>query len=441
MKLRKDVMLAHFQAMIRIRTVSGTGTAEEDAAFETFRRLLKECYPVVMERGEAWKIGERAVLIRIPGRSQERPSVLMAHMDVVPADEEAWSCDPFGGEIRDGRVYGRGTLDTKCTLCSIMEAAEYQLSNGFVPRQDLYLSFGGEEEISGEACPQIVAFLKERGVHPDFVLDEGGAVIPEGLPGVRKQAAMIGIAEKGRANYMISLHCPRSGHASVPPRHTVAGRLARAAVEIESHPFPARLSTPIRKMFRELAPWVPLPERPLFRHPELASPGIRLLASALGGSFNAMVRSTAAVVILEARSAFNVLPDRAAMGVNVRLLEGDTVDSAAAFLRRIISDPEVRVDLIDGCDPTPVSDTDCPAYANLCSVIRRTWRDTLVAPYQMNGGTDARYFEEIADHIYRFTPMVMTAKERESVHGRDESIAIGTLYKMAAFYIRLIGTL
>ena len=440
MKLRKNEILRHFRDMIRLKTISSVDSEETEEAFAGFRELLKREYPAVFRTGEGWLIGGRGVLIRIPGRSAAYPSVLMAHMDVVPAGD-GWVCDPFSAELRENRVWGRGTLDTKSTLCAIMEAAEYCAENHIVPRNDLYLSFGAEEEISGECCSMIVQFLKERGVTPDLVLDEGGSVIPEGLPGVRKQAAMVGIAEKGTANYMVSIQEGQGGHASVPPKHTVIGRLCKAAVEIENHPFPARLSTPVQLMFREMSKEVPLPERPAFAHPELTSPAIRMMASALGGTFNAMVRSTAAITIIQANSAFNVLPDKAAMGVNMRLLEGDTVESAAASLRSIIKDPGVRVDLISGTDPTPVSEINCKAWYTLKRVISRTWKDTIVAPYQMNGGTDSRFYTDICRHIYRFSPMVMTKEERSSVHGKNESISVDVLMKAVVFYIRLMKEL
>ena len=441
MKLKKSQILENFRAMIRLRTVSFDDEARTDREeFRRFRELIKNRYPAVFSRGEGWVVGEYGVLIRIPGKSADNPSVLMAHYDVVGAGED-WDFDPFGAELRDGRICGRGTLDTKCTLCSILEAVSYHLENGFVPERDIWLSFGGEEETCGATCGEIVSHLQSLGVKPSFVLDEGGSVIPEGLPGLRREAAMIGIAEKGTVNYLLSIQCAGGGHASVPPKSTVIGRLARAAVAIETHPFPARLSTPVKLMFRELAAETPFYERPVFSHPELMAPAISAAASALGGTFNAMVRTTCAVTIMEGRSAFNVLPDRAVMGVNVRLLEGDTIESARRYLMKIVGDPKIRVDVIAGSGPSPVSDINCREYKLLKETISQIWPRAVVAPYQMNGGTDARFYSRLTDHIYRFSPMVMTKEERASVHGRNESIAEDKLFTMIRFYIRLIEKL
>ena len=281
-------------------------------------------------------------------------------------------------------------------------------------------------------------YLDKRGVRPDFVLDEGGSLIPEGLPGIRSLSAVVGVAEKGTADYRVYIEDGSGGHASVPPRSTVAGRIARAAREIESHPFPGRLSTSVKMMFRELGDKVPPYMAPFFRHPDLASPAICAASSLLGGTFRAMAHTTAAVTMIKSGTACNVLPESAEMMVNVRLLEGDTTMSVLTHLRGVITDPGVKVELVSGTNPTGISPIDCDAFLTLKDVILKTWPGAVVSPYQMNGGTDARFFEKLTDHIYRFTPMIMTKEERASVHGRDESVSKEALCHMIAFYIRLI---
>ena len=431
MKFNKRKIIDDFRAMIRLKTISSDDPGKMDMAeFAAFRKLLVDRVPNIRAHAEIREIPPTGILFWIRGASAESPSVLMAHYDVVPANQEGWTCDPFGAEIRDDRIYGRGTLDTKGTLCSIMEAVDLALSQGWIPKNDLYLSFGGEEEVSGETTWNIVDTLERESVRPAFVLDEGGAVIPEGLPGLKNKAA----------NYMLTVRA-KGGHASTPPRHTAIGKLAKAAVRLEENPFPARLSTSVRLMFREIAKEVPIYERPAFAHAELLEPAIKAAATVLGSSFNAMVRTTTAVVIFEGRSAFNVLPDRAAMGVNVRMLEGDTPESICEELKKKVKDPDVEVNLIAGTSPTPVSDIDCAEWDMLKRAIRRVWKDVPVGTYQLNGGTDSRYYSRISDHIYKFTPMEMTAEERGTVHGANESIKIRNLLKTVLFYSILLEEL
>lgn len=440
-KQSRKKIVDDLRAMIRLKTVSADDIRKMDMEeFAAFRKLLLRRFPTIQEQAEIREIPPTGILFRIKGESSESPSVLMAHYDVVPADQDGWTHDPFGGEIAEGRIYGRGTLDMKGTLCAIMEAVEYSLLGGWKPKNDLYLSFGGEEEVSGETAYNIVEWFVQEGIRPAFVLDEGGAVIPEGLPGLRKQAAMVGIAEKGTANYMLTVK-DKGGHAATPPKHTAIGKLAKAAVRLEENPFPARLSTPVRLMFREVAHEVPFYEKPAFANANLLEPAIKTAATILGSTFNAMVRTTAAVVIFEGRSAFNVLPDRAAMGVNVRMLEGDTPESICEDLKRIIKDPEIKVDLISGTPPTPVSEIYCPEWNMLRKVIRKVWKDVPVGPYQLNGGTDSRFYSRISNHVYKFTPTVMTAKERGTVHGIDESVSIRGLLETVLFYRFLLKEL
>ncbi len=441
MKLKKSKTIHDFRDMIRLRTISySDGEKTDREAFRRMKELIAGRFPFVSSLGETEEVGEYGLLIRIPGRRQEKPSVLMAHMDVVPAEQKAWCCDPFAAEIIGDRIYGRGTLDTKSTLWAILEAMEYRLSGGFLPENDIWLSFGGEEEICGSCCREIVGRLKARGVRPSFVLDEGGSVIPEGLPGLRRQAAMIGIAEKGTANYLLTVS-GGGGHASVPAKNALVDRAAQAAVRIRRHPFPARLSTAVKLMFRELADEVPFFEKPVFAHPELAAPAVAAAASVLGGTFDAMVRTTVALTVMEGGSELNVLPDSVSLGLNVRLLEGDTVAGAADRILRTVRDPGFRIEVVNGTNPSPVSEIRCPEYDLLRSTVRETWPGAVVAPYQMNGGTDARFYSELTDHIYRFSPMIMTKEERSSVHGANESVAFETLFTMIRFYIRLIGKL
>lgn len=440
-RMKKEKIIEDFREMIRIRTISTENPEELDRdAYVAFRAFLLERFPKLYEVADVFSVAPAGILYRIPGKSAEHPSVLMAHYDVVPVTEEDWTHDPFGAEMEDGRIYGRGTLDTKSTLWAIVESVENALLSGWVPLNDLYLSFGGEEETHGATTPNIVKYLKEQGVRPAFVLDEGGAVIPEGVPGLHRKVAMVGICEKGTANYMVSIR-GKAGHASTPPKMTAASRLAQAAVRVSEYPFPVRLSPAVRQMFEELSKEAAFPVKQIFANARHLSPAFGIAADFLGGSTRAMVKTTAAVVILEAHSAFNVLPSSAAMGVNLRLVPGDTVETGAEYLKKAVRDEDIKVELIDGTNPTAISRTDCPQWQMLRRAVSHVWPDAAFAPYQLNGGTDSRYYHEISDYVYKFSPMEMTAAERATVHGAEESIGVENLLRVVVFYSRLLEEL
>src|SRR3954452_5783628 len=186
-----DRAVAKLQALVRIPTVSDRDPARVDT--DAFDRLLDELraqFPLLHAHLELTRIGSHGLLLRWPGRHRDRPVVLMAHLDVVPVDESApWRHPPFSAEIVDGAVWGRGTLDDKGCVTAICEAVERLLGTDHRPNQDLWLSFGCDEEVSGTAAEAAVAELVRRGVRPWLVLDEGGAIALEAFPGVSRAVA------------------------------------------------------------------------------------------------------------------------------------------------------------------------------------------------------------------------------------------------------------
>ena len=190
--------------------------------------------------------------VSLEGPFSDDATVLMAHYDVVAADSAEWDKPPFSGEIdEDGVLWGRGAIDTKITLCAILEAAEMRMRNGFVPEHDVYLSFSGDEEIMGPSAPAIVAWMEEKSIHPALVLDEGGAVVTGVFPGVKKPCAVVGITEKGVLDIEFSARAA-GGHSSAPALRQPVVDLAKAIEKISRKPFPLRLTPAAAKMFNTL---------------------------------------------------------------------------------------------------------------------------------------------------------------------------------------------
>ena len=426
-------------AMIRCRTVSNLDhSLEDETEFEKFRALLRERFPLLHERCAPERVGRNGLLFTWKGRTSEAPSVLMAHYDVVPADEANWSRPPFAGLIADGVLWGRGTLDTKCTLCCALEAAEQLLAEGFTPAHDLYFAFSGEEEIAGPSASDIVDELQRRGVEPAFVLDEGGAVVTGVFPGVDAPCALIGTSEKGQMQLFLDMKS-EGGHASAPPRSTIAGRLARAVTRIEKRPAPFTLTPPAAEMFDTLGRRSIWPVRMVFANLWLFRPALDLATRLMGGELNALVRTTCAVTQMQGSPANNVLPPDASVGVNLRIMCGDSADKAEARIRRAVGDEAVSFRRGPWAEPSPYSETEgSEGWARLKSAVERTWPDAIVSPYLMLAGSDSRHYGRISRNVYRFGPLELSKEERGTIHGNNERVPLAKVVKCAEFYLRLI---
>ena len=433
-----DGAARRLSALIRKRTVSSRDESAIDwTEFEAFRELLPELYPETHRALELTIVGGHAMLYRWKGRATGEPLVLMAHYDVVPANDEGWERPAFSGDLHEGAVWGRGSIDTKCTLVCAFEAVEALLKAGFTPERDVYLSFGHDEETGGRGAPAIVAHLESLGVKPGLVLDEGGAVVSGVFPGVERPLAMVGVAEKGVTDIELSVRS-RGGHSSTPPRKGAAWRLARAITRLEARPFPASFPAATRVMFSRIAPHAPVGLRLVLGNLWLFEPLLLLVFGRAGGELGAMCRTTTAVTMLQGSDAANVLPAVAKAVVNVRVAIGQSVDGVVERMKAVIRDPLVELRVLLPGDPSPVSELSGPRFDALSATIAELYPDAVVAPYVVMGGTDARHYARVSSTVYRFSPFELSKAERASMHAVNERLPVASLAKGVEFYLRLI---
>ena len=439
--------IGRFQRLLRIPTVSRTDESQTDwTQFDAFIAALPQLYPATHTALEREIVGGHSMLYRWAGREDGPPTVLMAHYDVVAATDEGWSHPPFSAEIvddGDGEViWGRGTLDDKGALVSVLEAVEARAAAGFRPRNDVYLSFGHNEETTGGGAIAIVEALEARGVRPAFVLDEGGAVVEGVFPGVVKPAAVIGVSEKGITTVSLTVD-QTGGHASTPPRITATARLARAIVRLNARPFPARFSATNVEMLRTVGVHASGPMRWALGNIWLTGPLLLRLFTRLSDETRAMVSTTQAVTQLSGSQAVNALAERAEAMVNVRIAVGSSVAETERHIRSAIDDPAVRVEALLPSEPSPVSPTSGAAWELLARTVRQTFGEdeVIVTPYVMLGASDSRHFTRISDHVYRFSPFDMSGEERGTLHAMNERIRVESWLRGVRFYTTLVGEL
>ena len=428
--------------MIQLPTVSAELDSRGAQPFDDFATLLAELYPLVHENLELERITAIGLLFRWAGAAASaQPLVLMAHYDVVPVDEsDVWTHPPFEGRVEEGWVYGRGALDDKGPLLVVLEAVENLLSAGFTPARDVYLSFGGNEETSGAAAASIATTLRERGIVPWLVLDEGGAVVDAPLPFALGSAAMVGVGEKGVVTLRLNARGD-GGHASAPPRITAVGRIARAIDRLDAGTFPARTPDAITRMLSLFANKARGRDQTVLRtlatFPSLTA---RVFA-AMGGEPAALVRTTVAATMQQGGTAANVLPSQASATLNLRIALGETVAGTVRRVKRRIHDPLVEVTVVESSEPSPESPTDNAQFALITAAVEASYPDAATVPFVCMAASDSQHFHRFSPAVYRFAPLEMSNPQRASIHGVDERVEVASLEKGELFHRALIQRL
>jgi carboxypeptidase PM20D1 len=419
--------------MIRVKT-------DEPENLPAFQELIQDLYPH-MASGCKREIVRNEVIYLYKGMSSVSPAVLMAHYDVVPADETAgWAHPPFSGDIGEGRVWGRGTLDTKCTLCAALEAAEKLLDSGFVPQNDIYFCFGGDEETKGLDAQEAVCLLKQRNVYPSLVLDEGGAVIRGDILGIKGPFALIGLAEKGYMDVELVVRSA-GGHTSVPPKVNPTSVMAEAIKRINSNPFDFKMNDMSKALIATVSKYASFRYRFVFANYWLFGGLVRHVIRKTGQELDALSRTTGAVTMLEASPAPNVIPSKVRAVANFRIAYQSSCDETLLRIQETLSDLDIEINILTGEEPSKMSIMDCPGFEKVKNAILGTWGKAAIFPYLMMAGTDARRFTEISDSVYRFSPLELSRKDLSSIHGVNESIDCEMFGKSVEFYVELIKSL
>jgi carboxypeptidase PM20D1 len=436
---------------------------EQARAFDSFHAFLRTTFPRTL--GMAERIDGHSLLVSLGatpavtidgaapiggartgagsggGASPQGASLLYAQLDVVPAGAEGGRADPFGG-TRDGdSVIGRGALDDKGAVIAILAATESLLASGWTPARPVYLAFGDNEEAGGSSAAAIARRLRDQGVQLESILDEGGAVVDKGIPGLgARPIAAVAIAEKGVMNVEICA-AAAPGHSSTPPPTTAIGTLSAAIARLEEHP-PARSLNPlVRETLTYAAAEMSLGYRALMANLWLTAPLIKAQMEKDHVS-RALLGTSQAVTMVRGGVKANVLPERACATVNYRLFPGDTREPVLDRIASITSGLDLQVSASEPVLPPAPSNLYSAAGRILCRTIRAHFPEAVIVPVVAPGATDSRHFGGIAAEIFRFLPVHLSSEDLASVHGVNERISTASLTRAYAFYVaylRAIG--
>ena len=435
-QLRQDVYARNLAALIRHETISVTGVDQLDK-FHAFHDLLRATFPHIFAAVELEDF-DGSLLLRWPGTDPSAlPVCFMNHMDVVEAAGE-WTHPPFSGEIADGRLWGRGTLDDKGGLWGMLQAADELAAAGFVPARDIYFESACTEEIDGHGCDRISRTLQERGIRFAWTLDEGGMMMAEPISGAKGVFAMVGVGEKTVVTLRFVAR-DNGGHASTPGSDTGLVRLGRfmAAVE-KGDVFKVELSPVIARMLQVMAPTVSGPLGFVFAHPQGLSPILKSVMPRTSAAARALMQTTIAFTMAGGSDGYNVLPARAWVVGNMRCSHHQPAEQSIAAISGLAAKYDLDVEVVERDIDSPLSSFDGEAFQLLERALAAVFPGVIASPYIMTGCSDSRFMTRVCDDCLRFSPFTITQEQMGGIHGIDECVDLSCLVPAVDFYRHLM---
>ncbi len=362
------------------------------------------------------------VLARLDGRKRGKPVVLLSHVDVVPAHASEWEVDPFGGELRDGFVYGRGAIDMKAQaifqLLSFIRIHE----EGLVPENDLIYLATADEEAGGKFGAEHMLTHSEELRHASFVLSEGGCIMEED----GRLYAQISVAEKKLSQFMVTA-IGTGGHGSAPHKDNANRKTISAAHAISGYQWPFR-PTPIVRTYLNAVLKGKVIKGYRFTTLEEALEEKRF-RSFLEDTpiYNALLRNTVTPTVLRAGEKINVIPAESAIYFDARLLPSESHKSFFKTIRKLVGKSTTVTPISTGIsNPTP-SGHNTTFFRGIRKVVEDLKGPIPTLPFITTGATDLRYFRDLGIPAYGFCPITLTADEHLRMHGKNERISVDNI--------------
>jgi acetylornithine deacetylase/succinyl-diaminopimelate desuccinylase-like protein len=422
--------------LVKINTTNPPGNEQQTAKYIAGVLTKEGITPEILDLTP----GRSAVVARLRSSAVPDPSkalLLVAHMDVVGVDRSKWSVDPFGGVIKDGYLYGRGSIDDKSMLAANL-AAFIALKRGSVHlnRDVIFLATADEEEF-GEASLKILIVKYWDKLAAGFALNEGGRTV---VKNGKVQYVGVQVAEKVSVNISVTAK-GKGGHASMPTKDNPVVHLAAAVEKIGDYTAPVRLTSIVRRYFEGLsgiedddtAKWMRVIDTP-----DRGDHAQRVLSD-MNPMWNSMIRDTIAPTVLQAGIRPNVIPSEARAVLNVRLLPGDTIDVLINELNKLVNDPSVKLEVMpDAGLAAPNSSMENDFYALLTKVCAKEFSGAPVLPMLSTGATDSAQLRLHSVQAYGLSPFPLPTEDQARIHGDDERMPLASFAKGVDLMTRVV---
>jgi acetylornithine deacetylase/succinyl-diaminopimelate desuccinylase-like protein len=429
-----------YKELIEINTVTATGdTARAAEAMAARLRGAGFTDAEVKVFSPAPRKGN--LVARLRGTGARKPILLLAHLDVVPANPEDWSVDPFKLTEQDGYYYGRGTGDDKFMAAAFVANLIRYKREGYRPDRDIIVALETDEEILDRDAVGVRWLLENHRdlIDAEFALNEGGGV---GLKAGKAIRNSVQTSEKVSLSYRLDVR-NKGGHSSVPTRDNAIYHLAEGLVRLAKFSFPLKLNETTRAYFERAAQFeddqtaaemrMLLSEKP---DPAVMS-FVRLAANPV---YNAQLRTTCVATMLEGGHAVNALPQLASARVNCRIMPGESVEEVKATLERVLADDQISVTQLD----QPVLSAPSALHEEIIGSIeklsREFWPGAVVLPTMSAGATDGSYLRNAGIPTYGHSGLAGDINDIRA-HGKDERVLVKSFYEGQEYLYRLVKML
>lgn len=456
--------IRRFAGGIRIPTVSNESYDQTNLKpFDEFKKYLGRVYPEVYKTMETDTVNTYGLVFHWKGKNSSlKPILFLSHYDVVPvlgydpattvatdtvfqindkplppiqSFSEKWDYSPFSGAVANGRIYGRGTLDMKVLLFSVMEGADELITEGFQPERDIWFAFGHDEEVGGrQGALKIADYFKQKGLSFDAVYDEGGIIAAPGsaIEAINKPLALVGTGEKGFLTIQLTVK-GLGGHSSMPPAKGSLVYAAEIIGKLNENQLPAEIISPIASFFDNVGGEMNFTSRMAIANQWLLKP-LLLNSMTKNPASNALVRTTTAITMAKGSDASNVLSSESVVTVNFRILPGSSVADVMDHVKKICESYDVNIKIINEREPSAISPTNVRGFEIIKENIAKIYPDAIVSPYITIGGTDAYKYQSVSDNIYRLLPFELNQYEQRTIHNENEYISIENFGKVQWYF-------